>query len=203
MRCVQQNQCQMYRFHFTMKSKFFIAGLVGAVLALTTPVRSAADTVTLDGYFKDPVYATVTSVNPNYREITTSRPRQVCRTENVPVYGKVKGTGATGLEVLGGAIIGGLFGKALTDKDEGAAAGAVVGGVVAAEAGRADRTEIVGYTQKEVCSTQYVDRVENVLDNYTIYYEWQGQYGSTVVDKRYRIGDKVAVMVIITMLSGQ
>ena len=203
MRCVQQNQCQMYRFHFTMKSKFFIAGVVGAVLALATPVRSAADTVTLDGYFKDPVYATVTSVNPNYREITTSRPRQVCRTENVPVYGKVKGTGATGLEVLGGAIIGGLFGKALTDKDEGAAAGAVVGGVVAAEAGRADRTEIVGYTQKEVCSTQYVDRVENVLDNYTIYYEWQGQYGSTVVDKRYRIGDKVAVMVIITMLSGQ
>ena len=203
MRCVQQNQCQMYRCHSTMKSKFFIAGLVGAVLALATPVRSAADTVTLDEYFKDPVYATVTSVNPNYREITTSRPRQVCRTENVPVYGKVKGSGATGLEVLGGAIIGGLFGKALTDKDEGAAAGAVVGGVVAAEAGRADRTEIVGYTQKEVCSTQYVDRVENVLDNYTIYYEWQGQYGSTVVDKKYRIGDKVAVMVIITMLSGQ
>jgi len=198
-----------------MKSKFFIAGLVGAVLALATPVRSVADssqvivtkkhqnTVTLDEYFKDPVYATVTSVNPNYREITTSRPRQVCRTENVPVYGKVKGSGATGLEVLGGAIIGGLFGKALTDKDEGAAAGAVVGGVVAAEAGRADRTEIVGYTQKEVCSTQYVDRVENVLDNYTIYYEWQGQYGSTVVDKQYRIGDQVAVMVIITMLSGQ
>ena len=203
MRCVQQNQCQMYRFHFTMKSKFLIAGVVGAVLALITPVRSAADTVTLDEYFKDPVYATVTSVNPNYREITTSRPRQVCRRENVPVYGKVKGSGATGLEVLGGAIIGGLFGKALTDKDEGAAAGAVVGGVVAAEAGRADRTEIVGYTQKEVCSTQYVDRVENVLDNYTIYYEWQGQYGSTVVDKRYRIGDQVAVMVIITMLSGQ
>ena len=195
-----------------MKSKFFIAGLVGAVLALATPVRSVAQSSViitkktepdLVDFFKDPVYAEVTNVAPNYREVVTSRPQRVCRTENVPVYGKVKGTGATGLEVLGGAIIGGLFGKALTDKDEGAAAGAVVGGVVAAEAGRADRTEIVGYTQKEVCSTQYVDRVENVLDNYTIYYEWQGQYGSTVVDKRYRIGDKVAVMVIITMLSGQ
>jgi len=195
-----------------MKSKFFIAGLVGAVLALATPVRSVAQSSViitkktepdLVDFFKDPVYAEVTNVAPNYREVVTSRPQRVCRTENVPVYGKVKGSGATGLEVLGGAIIGGLFGKALTDKDEGAAAGAVVGGVVAAEAGRADRTEIVGYTQKEVCSTQYVDRVENVLDNYTIYYEWQGQYGSTVVDKRYRIGDKVAVMVIITMLSGQ
>jgi len=186
-----------------MKSKFFIAGLVGAVLALATPVRSAADTVTLDEYFKDPVYATVTSVNPNYREITTSRPRQVCRTENVPVYGKVKGSGATGLEVLGGAIIGGLFGKALTDKDEGAAAGAVVGGVVAAEAGRADKTRIVGYEKQKQCSIQYVDQIESIVDNYTIYYEWNGQYGSTVVDKKYSIGDKVAVMVIITMLSGQ
>ena len=176
-----------------MKNKI-LAGMVGAVLALTIPLKAAAD---------DVVYATITSVTPNYKEITTSRPQQVCRTENVPVYGKVKGSGATGLEVLGGAIIGGLFGKALTDKDEGAAAGAVVGGVVAAEAGRADRTKIVGYTQKEVCSTQYVDRVENVLDNYTIYYQWQGQYGSTVVDKKYRIGDQVAVMVIITMLSGQ
>ena len=176
-----------------MKNKI-LAGLVGAVLALTIPLKATAD---------DVVYATITSVNPNYKEITTSRPQQVCRTENVPVYGKVKGSGATGLEVLGGAIIGGLFGKALTDKDEGAAAGAVVGGVVAAEAGRADRTEIVGYTQKEVCSTQYVNRVENIVDNYTIYYQWQGQYSSTVVDKKYHIGDKVAVMVIITMLSGQ
>jgi uncharacterized protein YcfJ len=197
-----------------MKNKYFLAAAFGAFLSLVIPVRAASEssqvivtkkqqTVTLDEFFKDAVYATVTSVQPNFKEITTTRPRQVCREENVPVYGKVQGQGASGLDVLAGAVIGGLFGKALTDKDEGAAAGAVVGGVVAAEAGRADRTEIVGYTQKEVCSTQYVDRVENVLDNYTIYYEWQGQYGSTVVDKRYRIGDQVAVMVIITMLSGQ
>jgi len=149
------------------------------------------------------VYATVTNVNPNYREITTSRPRQVCREENVPVYGKVQGQGASGLDVLAGAVIGGLFGKAVTDKDEGAAAGAVIGGVVAAEAGRADRTEIVGYEKQTKCSTQYIDRVENVVDNYTIYYQWKGQYGSTVVDKKYNIGDKVAVMIVVTMLSGQ
>jgi len=183
--------------------KYILAATVGAVLALATPIRGAADTVTLDGYFKDPVYAEITSVNTNYKEITTSRPQQVCRMENVPVYGKVKGQGASGLDVLGGAILGGLFGKAITDKDEGAAAGAVIGGVVAAEAGRADRTEIVGYTQKETCSTQYVERVQTVVDNYTIYYEWEGQYGSAVVDKRYNIGDQVAVMVIVTMLSGQ
>lgn len=194
--------------------KYFLAGLVGAILALATPIRAAAEssqvivtkkqqTVNLDGYFKDPVYATITNVNPNYREITTSRPQQVCREENVPVYGKVQGQGASGLDVLAGSIIGGLFGKAVTDKDEGAVAGAVIGGVVAAEAGRADQTRIVGYEKQTKCSTQYIDRVENIVDNYTIYYQWQGQYGSTVVDKKYNIGDKVAVMVIVTMLSGQ
>ena len=190
--------------------KYLLAATVGAVLALTTPVRSAADTVFLSkkaepisDYFKDPVWAEITDIAPNYKEITTSRPQRVCRTENVPVYGKVQGQGASGLDVLGGAILGGLFGKAITDKDEGAAAGAVIGGVVAAEAGRADRTEIVGYTQKETCSTQYVERVETIVDNYTIYYQWEGQYGSAVVDKKYRRGDLVKVMVIVTMLTSQ
>ena len=176
-----------------MKSKI-LAGMVGAVLALTIPLKAAAD---------DVVYATITSVTPNYIELVTPVRKNICSFVDVPVYGKVQGQGATGLEVLGGAIIGGLFGKALTDKDEGAAAGAVVGGVVAAEAGRAGKTRIVGYEKQKQCSIQYVDQIESVVDNYTIYYEWNGQYGSTVVDKRYRIGDKVAVMVIITMLSGQ
>jgi len=177
-----------------MKSKYFIAGLVGAVLALATPVRAVAD---------DVVYATITSVTPNYIELVTPVRKNTCSFVDVPVYDTVQGQGATGLEVLGGAIIGGLFGKAITDKDEGAAAGAVIGGVVAAEAGRADKTRIVGYEKQKRCSMQYVNRVENIVDNYTIYYQWKGQYGSTVVDKKYRIGDKVAVMVIITMLSGQ
>lgn len=176
-----------------MKNKI-LAGMVGAVLALTIPLKAAAD---------DVVYATITSVTPNYIELVTPTRKNICSFVDVPIYDTVQGQGATGLEVLGGAIIGGLFGKALTDKDEGAAAGAVVGGVVAAEAGRADKTRIVGYEKQKQCSIQYVDQIESIVDNYTIYYEWNGQYGSTVVDKRYRIGDKVAVMVIITMLSGQ
>lgn len=176
-----------------MKNKI-LAGMVGAVLALTIPLKAAAD---------DVVYATITSVTPNYIELVTPARKNICSFVDVPIYDTVQGQGATGLEVLGGAIIGGLFGKALTDKDEGAAAGAVVGGVVAAEAGRADKTRVVGYEKQKQCSIQYVDQIESIVDNYTIYYEWNGQYGSTVVDKRYRIGDKVAVMVIITMLSGQ
>jgi len=147
--------------------------------------------------------AIITEVEPNWTQVTRNVPVETCNMAQVPVYENVQGQGATGLEVLFGALFGGLAGKAITDKDEGAAAGAVIGGVVAAEAGRAPQLRIVGYENKEICTTRYVNRTESVVKDYTIYYEWQGQYGSTVVDKKYRIGDKVAVMVIITMLSGQ
>jgi len=182
-----------------MKRILSVLSLVG-LGACATPAAAEHNIVNFDA---DPVYAEITSVVPNYKQITTSRPQQVCREENVPVYGTVQGQGATGLEVLGGAILGGLFGKAITDKDEGAAAGAVIGGVVAAEAGRADQTRIIGYEKQTKCSTQYVDRVETIVDNYDIYFEWNDQYGSAVVDRKYNVGDRVAVMVSVIMLSSQ
>ena len=89
-----------------MKSNILV-GLVGAVLALTIPVKAAAD---------DTVYATITSVTPNYIELVTPVRKNICSFVDVPIYDTVQGQGATGLEVLGGAIIGGLFGKAITEK---------------------------------------------------------------------------------------
>jgi len=193
-----------------MVNNFTLGLIASSILTLGFATFSLADSFVvtkkkkdLISFNQDFVYAEITNVTPNYKQISTNRPQKVCREENFPVYGKVKGQGASGLDVLGGAIIGGLFGKALTNKDEGAAAGAVIGGVVAAESGKADKTQIIGYEQKTKCSTQYVERLESILDNYTIYYQWNNQYGSAVVDRKYSIGDKVAVVVIITMLSGQ
>ena len=52
----------------------------------------------------------------------------------VPVYGKVvSGNGASGADVLGGMVVGALLGKALTNDNNAAGVGAVMGGVVAAE----------------------------------------------------------------------
>jgi len=117
----------------------------------------------------------------------------------VPVYDRVQGQGATGLEVLFGALFGGLAGKAITDKDEGAAAGAIIGGAVAAEAGRAPQLRIVGYENKEICTTRYVNRTESIVKNYTIFYEWSGHYGSSVVNEQYIEGDYVDVDVSIRL----
>src|SRR6056300_1246658 len=58
--------------------------------------------------------------------------KRICETVQVPVYG-VERRQTNGADVLGGMIIGGILGKGLTGKDNGAAAGAVIGGIAAAE----------------------------------------------------------------------
>ena len=77
-------------------------------------------------------YATITNIKPNYQEVTTNQPVRICNDVEVPIYGNTGG-GASGADVLGGMIIGGLLGKGATGKDNGAAAGAVLGGVIAAD----------------------------------------------------------------------
>ena len=145
--------------------------------------------------------AIITEVEPNWTQVTRNVPVETCNMAQVPIYENVQGQGATGLEVLFGALFGGLAGKAITDKDEGAAAGAVIGGVVAAEAGRAPQLRIVGYENKEICTTRYVNRTESVVKDYTIYYEWQGQYGSSIVKQQYFVDDYVDVNVSIHLVN--
>jgi len=143
--------------------------------------------------------AIVVDVEPNLIEVVRSVPVTKCRTAQVPIYEQVDGEGATGLQVLFGTLFGGLAGKALTDKDEGAVAGAVIGGVVAAEAGRAPELRIVGYEDKEICTNSYVQRTESVTKDYTIQYEWNGYRGRGLVDNQYEVGDEIEVNVSVTI----
>jgi uncharacterized protein YcfJ len=56
-----------------------------------------------------------------------------------------------GGDVLMGMIIGGLMGKGLTGQDNGAAAGAVFGGVIAAD--KAGKRTVQGYKTETKCRT--------------------------------------------------
>ena len=104
---------------------------------------------------------------------STPYTRQVCQNVEVPIYGTVtrQGSGATGGDVLGGMIIGGLLGKGVTRKDNGAAAGAVLGGIIAADKASKPKTEtvITGYKTERQCEngTEYKDVNKKVYD-YTI-----------------------------------
>ena len=141
--------------------------------------------------------AIVVDVEPNWIEVVRTIPVESCDIAQVPIYENVQGQGASGLDVVFGSIFGGLLGKAVTDKDEGVVAGAIIGGAVAAEAGRAPQLRIVGYEDKEICTTRYVQRTESVPEDYTIQYDWNGYQGWGIVKDQYIVGDEIEVKVSV------
>ena len=107
--------------------------------------------VTSSAAVADVVRARITHVEPRYETVYNNVPTTQCQDVEVPVYGRTGG-GATGGDVLGGMIIGGLLGKGATGKDNGAAAGAVLGGIIAADRGQ--KKGVVGYRQETQCQNQ-------------------------------------------------
>ena len=82
-------------------------------------------------------------------------PFQSCSIQKVPIYGKIQSQPDVGA-VVGGAVLGGIIGKAVTKKDKGAAVGALVGGALANENQKTKTTTgIVGYEDRQRCQTQY------------------------------------------------
>ena len=82
-------------------------------------------------------------------------PYQNCSMQKIPIYGKIQSKPDAGA-VVGGAVLGGIIGKAITKKDKGAAVGAIVGGVLANENQKAkSSTEVIGYESKQKCQTKF------------------------------------------------
>ena len=142
-------------------------------------------------------YATVTHVKANYQNISVPNTRQECRTVETPIYGSVQGNGATGGDVLTGMIIGGLLGKGVTGKDNGAAAGAVFGGIIAADQKQKNGQAIVGYRQENRCNNITFYETQERIKNYTIRYEWNGVRSRSVTYNQYNVGDRIPVTISI------
>lgn len=129
--------------------------LVSALAATSASAETTRATI-------EDVYATVVEQTPYTR--------QVCQNVEVPIYGTVtrQGGGASGGDILGGMIIGGLLGKGATGKDNGAAAGAVLGGIIAADKANKPKTEtvITGYKTERQCEnvTEYKSVNKKVYD---------------------------------------
>ena len=82
-------------------------------------------------------------------------PYQNCSIQKVPIYGKIQSKPDTGA-VVGGAVLGGIIGKAVTKKDRGAAFGALVGGALANENQKTKTTTgVVGYENRQRCETKF------------------------------------------------
>ena len=82
-------------------------------------------------------------------------PYQNCSIQKVPIFGKIQSKPDTGA-VVGGAVLGGIIGKAVTKKDRGAAFGALVGGALANENQKTKTTTgVVGYENRQKCQTRF------------------------------------------------
>ena len=142
-------------------------------------------------------YATITSVEPRYQTVYQNIPRTQCQDVEVPVYGTVQGSGASGGDVLAGMIIGGLLGKGVSGNDQGAAAGAVVGGIIAAEEGNGSRRVVTGYRTERQCSEVMVREEVREIKDYVIHFKWRNARGSAYTYNRYNVGDQIPVEVNI------
>jgi uncharacterized protein YcfJ len=158
---------------------------------LTTAILAASVTAAA----AETVRARITYVEPRYDNVTQYQSTTQCQNVEVPVYGTVQG-GATGGDVLAGMIIGGILGKGVTGKDDGAAAGAVLGGVIAADSNR-NRQVVTGYRMERQCSEVNVPTQVSQLRDYLIRFEWNGMTGSAYTYNHYRVGDTISATVSI------
>tara|TARA_B100001287_G_scaffold212989_1_gene181803 strand:- start:4459 stop:4962 length:504 start_codon:yes stop_codon:yes gene_type:complete len=140
------------------------------------------------------VQATITYVEPRYETSWQDVPQNRCETVQVPIYGTVQGGGASGGDVLTGMIIGGLLGKGLTGKDNGAAAGAVLGGVISADKNNQQRV-ITGYQNQQQCYTSYNRQKVQTLKNYFIRFEYNGMQGTAYTYNNYQVGQRIPVSI--------
>lgn len=124
-----------------------------AALVFATPVfaNQAAKDVRVFDHTK-----TVTTTVP----VTTTE----CYDVEVPIYGRTQGNGASGGDILGGMILGGLLGKGATGKDDGAAIGAILGGIVAAD-NKQSKQVVTGYRIERQCA----DKVTNKYQSQEVY----------------------------------
>ena len=120
-------------------------------------------------------------IQPIYTNVSSQQPYEHCSIQDVPVYGRT-GNGASGGDVLTGMIIGGLLGKGVTGKDNGAAAGAVIGGVIAADKGQGSQ-RIIGYERQRVCETKYRNSQSQVINQYRLTYNVDGNRMSYTVNR--------------------
>ena len=113
----------------------------------------------------------------HYKSVTKRIPTtyQSCEVVDVPIYGQAGG-GASGADVLTGIIIGGLLGKGASGNDKGAAAGAVIGGMVAADKKQGNQ-QIIGYRQQQVCRdvTTYDESSHTVYSHSTVTFTHEGR----------------------------
>lgn len=160
-------------------------------------------------YYGNYDYAEVIDVEPLYRDVAVSVPRQVCRIEIHEEPGATyqrRDTRMSPASTILGGFIGAVVGHQLGHgggRDAATLAGAVVGAAVGRDVGRR-RGEYSGAEtvyvpsrreEREVCRTRYEERFERQIDGYLVTYRYGGRVQRTQMaqDPGARIRVRVSV----------
>jgi uncharacterized protein YcfJ len=147
--------------------KFLIAGVMASVMS----TAAYADNIR--------VKVPVLDSQPNYVNKTISQPVQSCNTVEVPIYSS------------------GVLGKVLGGNDKGAAAGAILGGVVGANKSQNGK-QIIGYRQEQRCTTTYTNQQIQETAGYTVTYELAGQRHTTHSHRYLNPGSTLTLRLKVT-----
>ena len=206
-----------------MFSKSMMSGLAAALM-LSAPIMADEDSGWQDDRPGDAAssgydYARVTHVEPRYRQVRTSVPRQQCHTETRYVpdsrqSGPYGSYGPYGAErpAAGGMILGGLIGAVIGhqfgnghDRGVGTVAGAVIGSAIGHDAAQRRAGEAYGgdyggregrSVDSERCETRYSERVEQQIDGYRVTYRYNDRNYQT--DLPYDPGERLRVRVTVS-----
>lgn len=141
-------------------------------------------------------YAKITKITPNYTYSKSYKQEKSCFTVDTPIYGKTLNRATNGGEVFTGMLLGSLLGKGATGKDKGAAVGAVLGGIFAAEKSNTE-TSIIGYEPVKNCEIIQIPETIKTIKNYKIDYVWGDVIGSSYTHNRYHVGQHIPISISI------
>lgn len=153
-----------------------------------------------------PQFARVVAVQPITQSTTTSKPRQVCRDEQVAVPETYKDKNQVGGAVIGGVVgalaghqVGGGKGKTLATLG-GAAAGAYAGHEIQKhhQENNQTRTET-----RNVCHTVTDKSTSTRTVGYDVTYSLNGQTGHIRLDHKPQVGSGLPVQNGVVVASGQ
>jgi uncharacterized protein YcfJ len=153
-----------------------------------------------------PQFARVVAVQPITRSTTTSKPRQVCRDEQVAVPETYKDQKQVGGAVIGGVVgalaghqVGGGKGKTLATIG-GAAAGAYAGHEIQKHHQENNQTKT---ETRNVCHTVTDKSTSTTTVGYDVTYSLNGETGHIRLDHKPQVGSGLPVQNGVVVASGQ
>jgi uncharacterized protein YcfJ len=148
------------------------------ILASVALLSVLASCAMADGYSPNYNQGVVTRVDPVYTEV----PARYYETRCQDIY--VDRQTSSG-DVLAGMIVGGLAGRVIGGNDRGTAAGAVIGGLIAADT-RPSRVATR-------CYDVFVDEMRTRFSHYRVEYVMNGRYYVYDTQERYTPGTRIYV----------